>query len=1115
METSDSREENSVKVQRIEVYRTYIEDKIEPVDAVCIASSCKKDGVFSNGDFRFIRYSQESQQVAALLDKLLENQTKVNWYGSFTQALRENDLEYVVDYFEGRIRESFLESHFRQILDIHAQKFLDDFDPNIILPLHGNNLFSLAHRDLIAAERTQRGRAFKFLMLLQKRPNWFHEFVEILRDPDCGNLTHFAELLQPKDQNSSNTFEDFINFSSSDIFDELEPNDILNRLSHIEETRKNRIQSMPSREKRVIALFEELSSIQFKLWYKEFIMALAEQEKYNHLVDTLNPVEGIKTKKMAQKDDADVMVDAGTYSEGTSNNDQVLDAAPVCSPTVDTEEDEDMISDNNYEKHEVEESEKKAFTENPPVCNSNHPDDVTAPFKTPEKTVVISAGSKPELCLREYQDELATPALNGKNSMIVAPTGSGKTFVALKVCIEQLKSRSDAKVIFLVPRVPLVEQQFNLFKKHLPEEEDMIFKVTGEMSSSIPVHISVERHRVTIMTAQILLNIFNDGLMTISDISLLIFDECHHAVKSDPYSMIMNCYLDVMKENASRTSHLAKRLPQILGMTASPGMGKAKTMIKAEENIKTLMATLDITIAPTQVNETVGNLLQYRNTASDEVIVVQRKVDDQFCLSIKKAMEEIENLTKEHIEAQEAVHRGRLKYDLRASPGSQDYESWAVSLLNKSKLIEDRRESQRFMSYSTHLREYNTSLMLNDHVRSTEAFAYIEEKLFGDSQNSLPSDETGETLKMIFETNRPRLTNNTNPLLERLQRKLAEEFYRLPQSRCIIFVKTRAIAKALLTYLNEQQDLARFHLNAKQLTGAGARSESGGMTKPGQEDTLQAFKDGRCKVIVATSVAEEGLDIKACNLIITYNYSTNEIGQVQRKGRGRADNSKVVMLAYDDSGHVKRERENKIRVELTDEILKTVKGRDPKILKSQIRKIQEKLEKDRSFMKTVKEHKEKQKVPDDRMIYKLSCLWCKKTVTSSQHLRHINMQHRVVVDPKFPSLAYFLEVPDGNEGKQIGDDEFVIGKILCKNDKCRRQWGLRMRYKTCPISVLKIQNFLITGERGYRSVKKKWKEVPFNSLGKELDGDDLRVLLRTRVRRDGTMELDELEDEDE
>jgi len=56
------------------------------------------------------------------------------------------------------------------------------------------------------------------------------------------------------------------------------------------------------------------------------------------------------------------------------------------------------------------------------------------------------------------------------------------------------------------------------------------------------------------------------------------------------------------------------------------------------------------------------------------------------------------------------------------------------------------------------------------------------------------------------------------------------------------------------------------------------------MTKVGQDDNLNAFREGSCKVLVATSVAEEGLDIKECNLIITYNYSTNEVGQVQRKG---------------------------------------------------------------------------------------------------------------------------------------------------------------------------------------------------------------------------------------
>ena len=56
------------------------------------------------------------------------------------------------------------------------------------------------------------------------------------------------------------------------------------------------------------------------------------------------------------------------------------------------------------------------------------------------------------------------------------------------------------------------------------------------------------------------------------------------------------------------------------------------------------------------------------------------------------------------------------------------------------------------------------------------------------------------------------------------------------------------------------------------------------MTKVGQDDNLNAFREGTCKILVATSVAEEGLDIKECNLIISYNYSTNEVGQVQRKG---------------------------------------------------------------------------------------------------------------------------------------------------------------------------------------------------------------------------------------
>jgi len=57
-----------------------------------------------------------------------------------------------------------------------------------------------------------------------------------------------------------------------------------------------------------------------------------------------------------------------------------------------------------------------------------------------------------------------------------------------------------------------------------------------------------------------------------------------------------------------------------------------------------------------------------------------------------------------------------------------------------------------------------------------------------------------------------------------------------------------------------------------------------GLTKFQQDGLLDRFKDGSCKLIFATTVAEEGLDIKACNLVVTYNHTTSEVAQVQRKG---------------------------------------------------------------------------------------------------------------------------------------------------------------------------------------------------------------------------------------
>ena len=57
-----------------------------------------------------------------------------------------------------------------------------------------------------------------------------------------------------------------------------------------------------------------------------------------------------------------------------------------------------------------------------------------------------------------------------------------------------------------------------------------------------------------------------------------------------------------------------------------------------------------------------------------------------------------------------------------------------------------------------------------------------------------------------------------------------------------------------------------------------------GMTKHDQDEILKLFKTGEHKIIIATSIVEEGIDIQTCNLVIKYDHVTNEIAMVQGRG---------------------------------------------------------------------------------------------------------------------------------------------------------------------------------------------------------------------------------------
>ena len=68
------------------------------------------------------------------------------------------------------------------------------------------------------------------------------------------------------------------------------------------------------------------------------------------------------------------------------------------------------------------------------------------------------------------------------------------------------------------------------------------------------------------------------------------------------------------------------------------------------------------------------------------------------------------------------------------------------------------------------------------------------------------------------------------------------------------------------------------------IVGANAARSHAGQSVHEQQATLNAFRVGTLRILCATTVAEEGLDVCQCTLIVLYNQSTTAIARVQRRG---------------------------------------------------------------------------------------------------------------------------------------------------------------------------------------------------------------------------------------
>ena len=118
-----------------------------------------------------------------------------------------------------------------------------------------------------------------------------------------------------------------------------------------------------------------------------------------------------------------------------------------------------------------------------------------------------------------------------------------------------------------------------------------------------------------------------------------------------------------------------------------------------------------------------------------------------------------------------------------------------------------------------------------------------------------------------------------------------EQLEKFPDSRIIVFATYRDTVQLLVDYL------AAHGIVSERFVGQATKDAEKGLSQKKQIAALDRFRKGDFKVLIATSVGEEGLDVPSTDMVIFYEAVPSEIRSIQRKGRtGRSGAGRVVVL---------------------------------------------------------------------------------------------------------------------------------------------------------------------------------------------------------------------------
>ncbi|XP_076465243.1 antiviral innate immune response receptor RIG-I-like [Babylonia areolata] len=695
--------------------------------------------------------------------------------------------------------------------------------------------------------------------------------------------------------------------------------------------------------------------------------------------------------------------------------------------------------------------------------------------------------------LRAYQEEVLHWARQGRNTAIFLPTGTGKTFIVLRYMQEHLSQTGRRRVVFLAPKVKLAEQQYHRFQEFFMHAT--YFRCGRYRSCSSPFSELLDTCKVFVMTPQCLVEAIQGKEVKMTDFSLLVLDECHHVgLGKHAYRVLMGLYIDAKHapENAPDTHNL----PQVIGLTASPGVGPQGNIDSAVSHIRQLCYSMDVERICT-VKEHKQQLEIYVNQPQHQIHTCGRRKKDGFKTIAEQLMELVEQSMVQCVDMERRLSEEAKQQlrDIVTGPtlhrGRAVYHHWVCNLEDKLASYCDYLDTYKGLySMTEMLIVCQRCLVLNEDCDSQYALDYLQEQLES-LEDQVPHSRHSTTERKLLDQFNFRIPDlqkacddpeDYNPKLKMLEEILLITMEKNQEDcACMVFVRSLELTKAIQCWIQRHPELK--DLNPGRITGLKRSVTDGGMKRQAVADVMFNFNLGEHKLVVCTSAAEEGLDFQACNLVVRYDYVTSMISMIQTRGRARRMDSQYCLLGTLSQNNVRKEQENLAWERLMDRATEQVQGDmdlNPNAFQEAMYHWQKKDYEARKYQAQVALGKLCKRI-EDCSVYRLLCRKCQGFVCMSTDFRLLSQSSRAVVDKTF-----------GNRWKRVerGDPQPMmhnlekVAKVHCRADNCARDWGILVRYTPTGrlLPVLKIESFFLEDRATGNKIKKKlkWSEAPFH-----------------------------------